>query len=313
MIYVPLLGEKESLKSILASQPIVLGLYREQVVPDDNTIIGTLTELPTGGGRGYAPIELTKDLLESGAAVADKWTLSTDSNGKALGTYDNANQVWTFNAVDVADGYTAYGLFGYFWVLPFDAGAIEIKPGDVVEGATSGATGIVTSVLVYTGSWGAGTAAGDLRIMTKTGTFQDGENITISGAVATATIDAAGTGYAVGDIFTITQEGAAGAKLVVTAVDAYGGITDFVVVDGGMGYSADTGLATVALTGSGNDDATIDIATLAATVYAVTNTGATADAIQKLLFVDAFTTPQPITPAGFQVSYPMALTLSTAT
>jgi|GEM_PF-2653346 len=311
MINVPNVGEKEMIKSLLAAEAIVLGLYKNQVQADGSVTIDTLEELATGGGRGYAQISLTNDVVE-GSVVADKWSVVTDANGKAAAAYSNAVQQWTFAAADVADGETAYGVFGYTWVLPFKTGTKEIRVGDKVKGVTSAATGIVTSVMLFTGTWGAGTAVGELRIKTKTGTFQDSENITISGSVATFTIAAAGTAYAVGDIISITQSGASGAKLVVTAVDGYGGVTSAVVVDGGQGYSAATGLGTTHLTGAGNNDCTITIATLAATVYAATNTGTanSGDALKKLMYIDPFSTAQLITPAGFAIQYPAALTLS---
>jgi hypothetical protein len=312
MIYVPNVGEKEMIKDILAAGAITLGLYSNQVQGDGALIIDSLTEFLATGGRGYARIELDNPVLE-GSAAADKWSVSTDANGKAAAAYDNVAQQWTFNAVDVADGLTAYGVFGFRWVLPFDGGTKEIKVGDIVKGA-AGATGIVTSVLIFSGSWGAGTAAGELRIKTKTGTFVDNEVITISGAIATAAINAAGTGHVVGDVLSVLATGASGAKIVVTGVDAYGGITTFVVVEGGQGYTVSTGHATVALTGSGNDDATIDISTLATTTYAIANTGTTnsGDAHKRLMFVDPFATAQLITPAGFAIQYPAALTLASA-
>lgn len=309
--YAPNCGEIEALRAVILNKPLVLGLYRTTVVPDGSMVIGTLTEMADGGGRGYAAKALSRDI--AAASAADKWVLSTNAQGRAEAGYNNAVLTWTFNAFDVADGYTVQGVFAYTWRLPFDAGAKEIKVGDVIKGVTSAATGVVAEVCLLSGTWAAGTAAGYLTIGTKTGTFQDGENITILGAVSTFSISAAGTGYALGDIITITQTGASGAKLVVTAVDGYGGITDAVVVEGGMNYTVDTGLATVALTGSGNDDAEIDISTLAATVYAVTNTGATADASKVLITVWAFPAGVEIATDGQSITWDMKLALYSGT
>lgn len=312
-IYIPNTGEKEALKQIIKNNALVLGLYKNQVVPDGNTVFDTLEEMPTGGGRGYARIELSNDIIES-AVAADKWYMSLNSSGKAEAKYDDATttQDWTFAAADVADAYTVYGIFAFTWVIPFDAGAIEVKPGDTVKGVTSAATGVVTAVDVQSGTWGAGTAAGNIYIKTKTGTFQNDENICISGKIATISVGATGsggTGYAVGDILSITQTGASGAKAVVTTVST-GAVTGAVLVEGGIGYSVADNLPTTNIVGSGAS-CTLDIDTLATTKLVVSNTGTVGDALKKLMFVEAFTSGQAVTVVGQKIAYTLKITLST--
>lgn len=312
-IYVPNRGEKGTLKQFLKNNALVLGLYKNQVVPDGNTVFDTLEEMPDGGGRGYSRIELSNDIVEN-AVTADKWYVSLNSSGKAEARYDDISQDWTFAAADLADANTVYGIFAFTWVLPFDTGGAEIKVGDKIKGATSGATGIVTSVDVQSGSWGAGTAAGYLYIKTKTGTFQNDENIIIFGKVATISVGATGAGgasYAVGDILQITQAGASGLKAVVSSVNA-GAVTGAVLVDGGTGFSAADNLPTTHLTGGGNDACTLDIDTLSTAACAVSNTGAVADATKELMFMEAFTTGQLVAAIGQKVAYTLKLTLSTA-
>jgi hypothetical protein len=180
-VYLPNIGEKEILKALLLQKAMVLGLYKNQVQPDGNTIIDTLVELATGGGRGYAPKALSNDIVEN-ALSADKWFVTTDANGKALGSYSNAVQEWIFNAADVADAATAFGVFAYCFVLPFDGGVTQIKVGDIVTGHTGAATGVVTGVCLQSGSWAGGDAAGYLDIKTKTETFQNDEELWVSGA-----------------------------------------------------------------------------------------------------------------------------------
>ena len=79
-----------------------------------------------------------------------------------------------------------------------------------------------------------------------------------------------GTGYAVGDQFTITQAGATGGVGIVTGVTA--GVVTSVALrpfgqgilppdSAGVNYSGANGLATVALTGSGNNAMTVNIVT----------------------------------------------------
>ena len=309
-IYVPNQGEKEALRAILKTKPLVLGLYKNAVIGEGATLFDSLTEWTAGGGRAYARKELTVDLVED--AVADsKWFLTTNVLGRAEGQYNNAVLSWAFNAVDVADAASVYGVFAFSWVLPFDAGAIEVKVGDKIKGVTSGATGIVTGVCVISGTWAAGTAAGYLDIMTKTGTFQDGENITIVGGIATGSVGTTpGTGYVVGDRLAIVEEGASGGEIVVTTVDA-GGVTGFVVVKPGTGYTVANNKATVKITGAGDDAFTFDVDTLAVTVYAVTNTGATADAHKRLMGIWPFSSPLAITADGQALTWDMKLALAT--
>jgi hypothetical protein len=317
--YVPNVGEKEDLKAKLATNAIQLVLYKNLVIPDGNTIFDTLEEMPTGGGRGYAPMELSPVVVED-VLTASKWFLSLNSSGKAQAQYHNAALQWVMTAADVADGNTVQGVAGFCWVLPFDAGGgvdvsgktRQIKVGDFIYGSTSHATGIVTGVMLQSGSWTAGTAAGYLNIMTKTGTFQDNEEITIQGAIATGAVVAGGTGYAVGDIITVTQAGAAGAKIVVLTVNT-GAVVTFAVVNGGQGYSVASALPTVKVTGSGNNDFTFTISTLATTKYAETNTGAIGDAHKRLLFLEPMTTPTVVNTVGQPFNCTPVITVSTAT
>jgi hypothetical protein len=310
-VYIPNSGEKEALKAILMQQGVILGLYKNQVSPDGNMTYDTLEEMPTGGGRGYAPKVLPTAVAEGEAGVLDKWIISLDSSGKAQALFSNVSQDWVFQDADVADGNTVRGAFGYFLILPFDAGAKEIKVGDTVKGATSGATGIVTAVNVTSGLWSAGTAAGDAYIKTKSGTFVDGENLIVLGEIGTiaAVPTVGGTGYSVSDIVEIVT-GGAGALAVVTTVDA-GVVTGLVIVTGGAGYAIGAGKATEKVTGGGDDALTVEITALASAAYAVTNTGAVGDALKKLMFVEALSTAILVNTLGQIVGYTPKLSMST--
>ena len=309
-IYCPNEGEKEALRAILKTKALVLGLYKTAVIGEGATLFSSLTEWATGGGRAYVRKELTIDLVED-AVAASKWFLTTNVLGRAEGQYNNAVLSWAFNAVDVADAASVYGVFAFSWQLPFDAGAIEVKVGDKIKGVTSGATGIVTGVCVISGTWAAGTAAGYLDIMTKTGTFQNDEDITIYGAInATSLGTAAGTGYAVGDMFNIVQAGASGGKGIVLTVNA-GAVLTFGIIAPGTGYTVADNKTTTKITGGGDDALTVDVDTLAATVYAVTNTGATADAHKNLMAIWPFSSPLSIAADGQAATWDMRMALAT--
>ena len=189
---------------------------------------------------------------------------------------------FNFNANDVADVPRSMA-FAFSWFLPFDTGCKEIKVGDTIKGGTSGATGIVTRVCLPSGTWAAGTAAGYLNIKTKTGTFQDGENIYVVGEIATlvAAPTAAGDVYSVGDLFQITGgEGAVGVVLTLTGGDNTPVATIGIVPGaGGKGTPWAPARPPRRSPGGGNDALTVEVATLATAAYAVTNTGVTADAL----------------------------------
>ena len=79
----------------------------------------------------------------------------------------------------------------YSW-LQFDGGSVEIEVGDVVTGATSGASGTVGYIDVTGGTWGGGNAVGEVAMydVTETG-FQDNEQLRVGGvthAIANGTL-----------------------------------------------------------------------------------------------------------------------------
>jgi len=63
--------------------------------------------------------------------------------------------------------------------LAFNTGTTQLNDGNVIVGQTSGATGTITRVVLSSGTWAAGTAAGYLTFASVTGTFQSGENLRI--------------------------------------------------------------------------------------------------------------------------------------
>lgn len=179
MMYFPNIAELESLKCLLTSQAWRLGLYKNVLSPDGSMSMLQIQEMPAGGGRGYATKDLVNAIAE--ALTADKWYLSLNAAGKAEARYHNDWIIWTFNATDVGDGNTVFGAFAYVYVVPFDGGVGEIKVGDTVTGATSGATGVVTAVHLISGTWGGSDAAGYLVIKDKSATaFQNDEDLNVS-------------------------------------------------------------------------------------------------------------------------------------
>jgi hypothetical protein len=68
-------------------------------------------------------------------------------------------------------------------------GTTAIAVGNTITGATGGATAVVMSVEVTSGTWAGGDAAGELIIMTQVGTFES-ENLNVGASSNLATIAA---------------------------------------------------------------------------------------------------------------------------
>lgn len=177
-VYIPRSGEREALKSIINAQVIVLGLYKEQIVPDGSTTVDTLTPLDTGANYGYAEKTLENTLLD-GAPAANVWAIGLNSQGQAQAQYGVDPQLWTFLAPDVAANETCYGVFGYTVTVPFTvANAAAANLGAAVVGAA--ANGTVTGVTVQSGNLANKTAIGFLNVKVANGTF-GAEQLTIGG------------------------------------------------------------------------------------------------------------------------------------
>jgi hypothetical protein len=83
--------------------------------------------------------------------------------------------------VNYRSGNTLY-CFGVDWAtLAFGTGTSEIRQGDVLTGATSGATAVVDQVFLTSGTWAGGNAAGTLLLKKVVGTFTNTEFLRVLG------------------------------------------------------------------------------------------------------------------------------------
>lgn len=82
-----------------------------------------------------------------------------------------------------------------------------------------------------------------------------------TGQIASVSISAAGTGYAVGDTLTVVQNGAVAGMVRVANTGGSGTVSAVAIINGGQGYSAASSLAT---TGGGGSGCTITIASITA-------------------------------------------------
>lgn len=97
-------------------------------------------------------------------------------NGTVYAWRDNAGGTALVMHKSTPSGWSA---IAYGFELAFDTGVHELVDGNTVTGQTSGATGTIKRVVVESGSWSGGDAAGRLIFASVTGTFQAGENIRI--------------------------------------------------------------------------------------------------------------------------------------
>ena len=320
--YFPNVGENHMLKTVLATNQMTVGLFKNVVAADGGVTFANFTEWTEGGGRDYAAHVLEPAVNES-ALTAAQWFVSTNSTGKGSGAWCESSAVapyveWSFNAVDVADAATVYGAFAYSRVIPFDSGGNAHAPnkgrimvGDIVQGKTSGAYATVTGVWVNSGTWAAGTAAGWLAIKDQTGVFVDNEGLKRKGAVSVIALSGGGANLVAGDPFEITGFGGEGATGVVRTVTA-SAATAVALATPGFGYSA-TGIAVpcTMLSGAGTG-LSVNISTLSTIDLATTNTGTlfAGDAHKIVMWMETFSTAQAITEAGQKIRLTVNLTLS---
>lgn len=97
----------------------------------------------------------------------------------------------------IVPGNTATAIAKSVWTyreytINFDAGTDEIKAGDVIVGASSGAVGIVVSVSVTSGTWAGDDVVGVIRFRSWNGTnFTNNEKVKVAADATCADIDGA--------------------------------------------------------------------------------------------------------------------------
>jgi hypothetical protein len=94
-------------------------------------------------------------------------------------------------------------VLGDQYTLGFDAGGTaEIVSGDLLEGQTSGAEGLVISVSLDSGSWGVGDAAGSFVLRRVKSSFSNNEDLKVGADTGMATVDGTLSGQGPVDLLT---------------------------------------------------------------------------------------------------------------
>lgn len=153
----------------------------------------TLTAAPVIGGASTAA--LNAEYLNLAADVYRALITVVPGEGPIRGVcrFNGVLYAWR-NAVGGASmaiykssgsGYTAVALGRE--VAFTSGGAYEIAEGNTITGATSAATAVITRVVLQSGAWADGDAAGYLVFASQTGTFQ-AENLNVGANLNVATI-----------------------------------------------------------------------------------------------------------------------------
>ena len=137
----------------------------------------------------YFPEALTRaELLAKAADVyrADIGVVPGSGPIRGVAFLNNVVYAWRNNTggtamaiyKSTASGWTSVPL-GF--ELAFDTGTSQIVEGNTVVGHTSGATGVVSRVVLQSGTWAGGDAAGRLILSSRTGTFVAAEHLYVGG------------------------------------------------------------------------------------------------------------------------------------
>ena len=102
------------------------------------------------------------------------YAFRNNAGGTAAGLWKSSSTGWTAVALGRQLSFTS-------------GGVTEIVEGNTITGATSAATAVITRVVLTSGTWAAGTAAGKFIFASQTGTFQS-ENLDVGAALNLATI-----------------------------------------------------------------------------------------------------------------------------
>ena len=150
------------------------------VLNDGTSFVGTVTLVQGISADGL--LDATYKNLAADNYRAD--ITAVPGTGSILGVayYNGVLYAWRLTSMykSTSSGWTAVTLGKE---LSFNTGTAAIVDGNTVTGATSAATGVVARVVLQSGTFAAGTAAGRLILSSSTGVFTSGENLTVAAAV----------------------------------------------------------------------------------------------------------------------------------
>ena len=171
----------------------IVGTFQAEVLNVGGNPQGSSTAAASTGGASTAKLNAQYLNLAADNYRADIAAVPGEGNVFGVEWLNNVCYAWrnaTGGATAAIYKSTASGwsLVALGRELAFTSGGTtEIVAGDVITGAISGAFATVTRVMLESGSWAAGTAAGKFIFASDTGTFQ-AENIDVGATLNLATI-----------------------------------------------------------------------------------------------------------------------------
>jgi len=157
------------------------------------TVVGTCSAAQSSGGAPTLKLGATYNNLAADQYRSD--IAVVPGSGNILGVWMYNGHVYAFrnNAggtaavmhVESATGWTEVSLGREISFT--SGGTVEVVAGNTITGATSAATAVIVKVILTSGTWAAGTAAGRLFFASQTGTFQ-AENLNVGASLNVATI-----------------------------------------------------------------------------------------------------------------------------
>jgi len=150
------------------------------------TPVGTITTIQGVDSDGYQDAVYRN--LAADDYRADITAVPGSGNILGVGIHAGILYAWRNNvgataAVMYKATSSGWTLVTFGKTMRFNLGVIAIPDGSTINGQTSGATAVVSRTMLASGSYSAGTAAGQLVLSSVTGVFTIGENIRIGATV----------------------------------------------------------------------------------------------------------------------------------
>lgn len=171
----------------------ITGTFSTGNIKVGGVTVGTCVGAEATGAASTPALNATH--LNLAADVYRALIAAVPGSGSVLGVHQYGGNVYAFrnNAGGTAAVMHKQSAAGWVAValgreVSFTSGGTyEVLAGDTITGATSAATAVITKVILTSGSWAAGTAAGRLFFASQTGTFQS-ENLNVGANLNVATI-----------------------------------------------------------------------------------------------------------------------------
>lgn len=177
----------------------ITGVFTAAQLKVGAAVVGSSTGAQATGSAATAALDASYTALA--ANVYRALVTQVPGSGGILGVHQYGGHVYAFrnNALATATvmhvessvGWTAVAL-GREMAFT-SGGTYEIAEGNVITGATSGATATVKRIAMTSGTWAAGTAAGTLIFASQTGNFSAAENLNVGATLNVATVTANST------------------------------------------------------------------------------------------------------------------------